>query len=53
MEHLMKLELKKVHFKNYILLSALMIALSMFFIRVCFHHSFFSLKFRIDHQRVQ
>lgn len=34
MEHLMKLELKKVHFKNYILLSALMIALSMFFVFV-------------------
>lgn len=34
MEHLMKLELKKVHFKNYILLSTLMIALSMFFVFV-------------------
>lgn len=34
MEHLMKLELKKIHFKNYILLSALMIALSMFFVFV-------------------
>ena len=34
MEHLMKLELKKVRFKNYILLSALMIVLSMFFVFV-------------------
>ena len=32
MERLMKLELKKIHFRKYILLSALMIALSMYFV---------------------
>ena len=32
MERLIKLELKKTHFRNYILLSALLIALSMFFV---------------------
>lgn len=39
MGHLMKLELKKVHFKKYILLSALMIVLSMYFIFVALHDS--------------
>lgn len=44
MEHLMKLELKKIHFRNYILLSVMMIVLSMFFI-------FVSLNDTSDHVR--
>ena len=37
MEHLMRLELKKVHFKNYILLSVMAIAAAMFFVFVSLH----------------
>ena len=39
MGHLMKLELKKVHFRNYILLSLLLIILSMYFVFVALHDS--------------
>lgn len=39
MERLMKLELKKVHFGKYILLSALMIVLSMYFVFVALYDS--------------
>lgn len=39
MEHLMRLELKKVRFKNYILLSGLAVAAAMFFVFVSLHDS--------------
>lgn len=39
MGHLIKLELKKIHFRNYILFSALLIVLSMYFVFVALHDS--------------